>query len=244
MSVNIVVPEMGESIVDARIARWLKKEGDAVAVGEPLVELETDKVDVEVNAPQNGVLKQIAHAEGADVKIGDVLGTIAEGAATTPGRSSAARGRRTGPLTAAAPAAQPKSTNGRGVPATPSARKAAREQNVELSSVPAEGPRVTKADVDKRVRGREDRREAGSGQSRRARAEQGRGASAEAVDRPPIAAPSARVAHGRSDAQPEETRAHVEAPRDDRQAARRGAADRRDAHDVQRSRHERRDGAA
>ncbi len=80
MSVNIVVPEMGESIVDARIARWLKKEGDAVAVGEPLVELETDKVDVEVNAPQNGVLEQIAHAEGADVKIGDVLGTIAEGA--------------------------------------------------------------------------------------------------------------------------------------------------------------------
>ncbi len=83
MSVNIVVPEMGESIVDARVARWLKKEGDAVAVGEPLVELETDKVDVEVAAPQNGVLEQIAHAEGADVKIGDVLGTIAEGAGST-----------------------------------------------------------------------------------------------------------------------------------------------------------------
>jgi len=90
MSVNIVVPEMGESIVDARIARWLKKEGDAVAVGEPLVELETDKVDVEVNAPQNGVLKQIAHAEGADVKIGDVLGTIAEGAATATPAAAAA----------------------------------------------------------------------------------------------------------------------------------------------------------
>jgi 2-oxoglutarate dehydrogenase E2 component (dihydrolipoamide succinyltransferase) len=145
MSVNIVVPEMGESIVDARIARWLKKEGDAVAVGEPLVELETDKVDVEVNAPQNGVLKQIAHAEGADVKIGDVLGTIAEGAASpAPGPGAA---------TAASVAAQPKSTNGRAVPATPSARKAAREQNVELASVPREGPRVTKADVDKRASG-------------------------------------------------------------------------------------------
>ena len=111
MSVNIVVPEMGESIVDARIARWLKKEGDAVAVGEPLVELETDKVDVEVNAPQNGVLKQIAHAEGADVKIGDVLGTIAEGAGSTAAPAAPA------PAAAAPVAAQPKSdvpSNGSG----------------------------------------------------------------------------------------------------------------------------------
>ena len=146
MAVNIVVPEMGESIVDARIARWLKKEGDAVAVGEPLVELETDKVDVEVNAPQNGVLKQIAHAEGADVKIGDVLGTIAEGspAAAAPARVPPA------PSGTDAPA---KSTNGsgRGVPATPSARRAAREQDVELASVAAAGPRVTKADVEKKA---------------------------------------------------------------------------------------------
>ena len=151
MPVNIVVPEMGESIVDARIARWLKKEGEAVAVGEPLVELETDKVDVEVNAPQNGVLKQIAHAEGADVKIGDVLGTIAEGSSSTAGASPAVA-----PI-----AAQPKSVNGpvdgaqskRAIPATPSARRAAREQNVELANVPREGPRVTKADVDKQASG-------------------------------------------------------------------------------------------
>src|SRR5687768_11315506 len=79
MPANIVVPEMGESVVDARIAKWLKQEGDAVSVGEPLVELETDKVDVEVAAPQSGVLSKIAHATGADVKIGDVLGTISEG---------------------------------------------------------------------------------------------------------------------------------------------------------------------
>jgi 2-oxoglutarate dehydrogenase E2 component (dihydrolipoamide succinyltransferase) len=82
MSINIVVPEVGESIVDARVARWLKKEGDAVAAGEPLVELETDKVDVEVSAPRNGVLGKIAHGDGADVKIGDVLGTIEEGRST------------------------------------------------------------------------------------------------------------------------------------------------------------------
>ena len=90
MSVNIVVPEMGESIVDARVAKWLKHEGDTVAAGEPLVELETDKVDVEVSAPNAGVLEKIAHAKGADVKIGDVLGTIAAGVAAAPVSAPAA----------------------------------------------------------------------------------------------------------------------------------------------------------
>jgi 2-oxoglutarate dehydrogenase E2 component (dihydrolipoamide succinyltransferase) len=140
---NIVVPEMGESIVDARIAKWLKKEGDPVVVGEPLVELETDKVDVEVNAPQNGVLKSIAHAEGADVKIGDVLGMIDE--AASGGASSAA------PAAAPPAPATPKASKGAAVPATPSARKAAREQNVELAEVEAAGPRVTRADIDRRA---------------------------------------------------------------------------------------------
>ena len=78
MSVKIMVPEMGESVVDARVRRWLKQAGDAVTVGEPLVELETDKVDVEVSASKSGVLAAIAHPEGADVKIGDTLGTIDE----------------------------------------------------------------------------------------------------------------------------------------------------------------------
>ena len=143
MSANIVVPEMGESIVDARISRWLKNEGDAVAVGEPLVELETDKVDVEVAAPQNGILERIAHPAGTDVKIGEVLGTVKEGAA--PAAKSAA------PSAAPADAPAPK-TNGSGVAATPSARRAAREQDVELGSVKAEGPRVTKADIEKSAR--------------------------------------------------------------------------------------------
>jgi 2-oxoglutarate dehydrogenase E2 component (dihydrolipoamide succinyltransferase) len=133
MSTNIVVPEMGESIVDARVARWLKQPGDVVAAGEALVELETDKVDVEVSAPQAGVLESIAHAAGTDVKIGAVLGTIApaSGAAAVAAAATAP----------AAPGPSP------AVAATPSARKAAREQNVELATVKAEGPRVTKADV-------------------------------------------------------------------------------------------------
>jgi 2-oxoglutarate dehydrogenase E2 component (dihydrolipoamide succinyltransferase) len=141
MPVNIVVPEMGESIVDARIARWLKREGESVSAGEPLVELETDKVDVEVAAPKSGVLERISHNAGADVKIGEVLGTIAEGAAPSAGTPP--------PGAAATPVPGAKAAPSATVPATPSARKAAREQNVELAAVKAAGPRVTKADVDK-----------------------------------------------------------------------------------------------
>jgi 2-oxoglutarate dehydrogenase E2 component (dihydrolipoamide succinyltransferase) len=138
MPVNIVVPEMGESIVDARVARWLKNEGDAVSTGEPLVELETDKVDVEVSATQNGVLQKITQPAGADVKIGEVLGVIGDGAAA----AAAPAGKSPEAAAKAAPAAP-------SVAATPSARKAAREQNVDLSTVKPEGPRVTKADIDR-----------------------------------------------------------------------------------------------
>ncbi len=137
MPVNIVVPEMGESIVDARVARWLKNEGDVVSTGEPLVELETDKVDVEVSATQNGVLQKITQLAGSDVKIGEVLGVVGD-VGSVPAPAAAA------PAAAASAPAQPAA-----VAATPSARKAAREQNVDLTSVKAEGPRVTKADVDK-----------------------------------------------------------------------------------------------
>jgi 2-oxoglutarate dehydrogenase E2 component (dihydrolipoamide succinyltransferase) len=134
MSSNIVVPEMGESIVDARIAKWLKQEGDAVSVGEPLVELETDKVDVEVSAPQSGVLSKIAHATGADVKIGDVLGIVSEG------KGQRAEGKGKDAATAEAPAKA-------AVAATPAARRLARQEDVDLSKVKSEGPRVTPDDV-------------------------------------------------------------------------------------------------
>ena len=79
MPANVVVPEVGESIVDARVAKWLKKEGDAVNVGDALVELETDKIDLEVAAPQAGVLGRITQGDGADVKVGDVIGVIEDG---------------------------------------------------------------------------------------------------------------------------------------------------------------------
>ena len=99
---NIVVPQLGESVIEARIARWLKKEGDAVAAGDPLVELETDKIDLEVNAESAGVLSRIERKDGEDVKVGEVLGVIEEG----PSSSSAAprHANQANPLNAVQPA--------------------------------------------------------------------------------------------------------------------------------------------
>jgi 2-oxoglutarate dehydrogenase E2 component (dihydrolipoamide succinyltransferase) len=155
MPVNIVVPEVGESIVDARVAKWLKKAGDTVAAGEPVVELETDKVDVEVAAPRAGVIASIAHGDGADVKIGDVLGTIDGGPGVESAASPAAKSAGSPPVkNAGSPAGKstaspPAAATAPAVAATPSARKTARENDVELSSVKADGPRVTKADVER-----------------------------------------------------------------------------------------------
>jgi 2-oxoglutarate dehydrogenase E2 component (dihydrolipoamide succinyltransferase) len=160
MSTQIVVPEVGESIADARVARWLKKEGDRVAAGEPVVELETDKVDVEVAAPKAGVIEKIAHGDGADVKIGDVLGTIADGgdaAATAtpanapPAAKTAAAAPPTAPAPTSAPASKPRPSNEAksAPPATPSARRLAREQNIDVGAVQPSGPRVTKSDVER-----------------------------------------------------------------------------------------------
>jgi 2-oxoglutarate dehydrogenase E2 component (dihydrolipoamide succinyltransferase) len=154
MATNIVVPEMGESIVDARVAKWLKNEGDPVAVGEALVELETDKVDVEVSAPKGGVLAKIAHGKGDDVKIGDVLGTIEEGAKgaakAEPAKGAAAEPPEAVKGQARAKGAEDAEGSGKGVTAvaaTPSVRRAARAQRVELEDAGADGPRVTKKDV-------------------------------------------------------------------------------------------------
>ncbi|MEO3472393.1 2-oxoglutarate dehydrogenase complex dihydrolipoyllysine-residue succinyltransferase [Roseomonas sp. CAU 1739] len=87
---DILVPTLGESVSTATVARWLKKAGEAVAADEPLVELETDKVTVEVNAPSAGVLEVIAAAEGAEVGPGAVLGSIAAGGAAAAAPKPAA----------------------------------------------------------------------------------------------------------------------------------------------------------
>ena len=79
MAVEIHVPELGESVADATVGRWLKQEGEAVKSGEPLVELETDKINFEVEAEQDGVLESIAKGEGETVNVGEVIGTLGEG---------------------------------------------------------------------------------------------------------------------------------------------------------------------
>ncbi len=132
---NIVVPELGESVVEARVARWLKKEGDQVALGEALVELETEKIDLEVSADRAGVLTAIKHAEGADVKVGVVLAEL--------DRSKAAAAATAPP----APAAPAPATESAAPKATPAAKNVAKQHAVSLAAVPASGPRVTKQDV-------------------------------------------------------------------------------------------------
>ncbi|TAK13342.1 MAG: 2-oxoglutarate dehydrogenase complex dihydrolipoyllysine-residue succinyltransferase [Acidobacteria bacterium] len=146
MATDIVVPEMGESIVDARVAKWFKKEGDPVVVGEPLVELETDKVDIEVAAPQSGTLARIAFGQGSDVKIGDVLGAVAEGSGAAAGGSYTRAERSYAAAEGSDAGAE------RSVPATPSARKAARESKIDIAAVTTSGPRVTRDDVAKAAR--------------------------------------------------------------------------------------------
>src|SRR4051812_34977333 len=94
---NIVVPELGESVVEARVARWLKKEGDRVEVGDAVVELETEKIDLEVNAERAGVISSIKRQEGEDVKIGELLAVLDEsgvggGAGAASGTASAGSG--------------------------------------------------------------------------------------------------------------------------------------------------------
>ncbi len=156
MPSNIVVPEVGESIVDARVAKWLRNEGDAVAVGEPLVELETDKIDVEVAAPQAGVLARIDRRDGDDVKVGEVLGVIEDAAAGAGQKAEPAAKHDAAapkPVEAkAAPAAKPAPEKTR---STPTARKAAEEHEVDLSRVRGSGDagRVMRRDVEQAAAG-------------------------------------------------------------------------------------------
>ncbi len=154
---NIIVPEVGESIVDARIAKWLRKEGDVVSAGDPLVELETDKIDLEVGAPQAGVLARIDRKDGDDVKVGEVLGVIEEGAArasapaATPAAAPAAAPAKE---KAAAPQPAPPQpaagAEARSPRATPTARNAAEKHEVDLSQVrgSGDGGRVMRRDVE------------------------------------------------------------------------------------------------
>jgi len=142
--INIVVPQLGESVVEARIARWLKKEGDHVDIGEPVVELETEKIDLEVSAERAGVIASIKRREGEDVKIGELLATVDDSAVGSNG------GRKPSAAAAAAPApAQKEIAADEAARSTPAARRMAKEHAVSLDAIQGSGPggRVMKQDV-------------------------------------------------------------------------------------------------
>ena len=135
MAIEIRVPTLGESISEATVGKWFKKAGETVRADEPLVELETDKVTLEVNAPGAGVLSEITAETGQTVAIGALLGQLSGGA--------------TAPAAAPAPAAAAKAAPKTAMPPAPSAAKIAAEDRIDLSSVAGSGRRgqVLKGDV-------------------------------------------------------------------------------------------------
>ena len=151
MSVEIKVPTLGESITEAVIGKWLKKVGDSVATDEAVAVLETDKVTIDVQAPQAGKLESIAVAEGGKVKIGDTLGQIAAGA----GSATAAPAKTSAPAPVSAEVAAksaPAAANGAAGPApTPVARAMAADKGVDPASIQGSGVngRVMKGDVER-----------------------------------------------------------------------------------------------
>jgi 2-oxoglutarate dehydrogenase E2 component (dihydrolipoamide succinyltransferase) len=145
MPVEIRVPEMGESVVEATVGRWLKREGETVTVGELLVSLETDKVNMDVAAPDSGVLERILRPEGETVKPEEALGVIGE-AAAADGRAA---GQGAAPSAGAAlPSAEGEAQEE--VRASPLAQRVADELHVNIADVPPTGPggRVTREDVE------------------------------------------------------------------------------------------------
>jgi 2-oxoglutarate dehydrogenase E2 component (dihydrolipoamide succinyltransferase) len=180
MSVVVTLPQLGESVVEGTVARWLVKEGDRVERDQPLVEVTTDKVDAEIPAPEAGVIEAILVPEGATVPVGGELARIGAGAAASTARSAPAPAAR--PNEPAAPQRAPRAPE----PArpTPAARRAAADAGVDLAGVEATGPagRIRRADVE------------------RAGRERPAPAPAVAAPPPPAAPKPARAARARTDA--------------------------------------------
>ena len=170
MADEIHVPELGESVADATVGRWLKQEGEAVSAGDALVELETDKINFEVEAEQDGVLESIAKAEGDTVTVGEVIGTLGEGNGSAPQQEETeapeeasgeeAAEEQPEPEAESEPEARPSAeeANGHredgGGRASPSVRKLAEEYGVQLAEVEGSGSggRITRDDVERLIR--------------------------------------------------------------------------------------------
>ncbi len=155
MATEIKVPTLGESVTEATVAKWMKQAGDGVAVDEPLVELETDKVTLEVNAQTAGTLAEIMVAEGATVEVGAILGMIAEGAVAAPAAPAPAAPAPAAPAPTAAAAAPAPAPAPAAVPSaqvqvlSPAVRRLVEEHNLNPAKIAASGKdgRLVKADV-------------------------------------------------------------------------------------------------
>src|SRR3954451_24586813 len=165
MPTDIVMPQMGESIVEGTITKWLKKPGDKIQRDEPLFEISTDKVDAEIPAPASGVLQDIKVTEGTTVQVNTVVGTIASDGEGAGVKAAPAPEKKAVPAAAPAqppaPAPQADGSPVASAPATarhdedeharssPLVRKIAREHNVDLSQVEGSGlgGRITKQDI-------------------------------------------------------------------------------------------------
>src|ERR1700733_9501821 len=167
MAVDVIMPQMGESIFEGTITKWLKKAGDKIERDEPLFEISTDKVDAEIPSPSAGVLKEIKVAEGQTVPIQTVVAVIeasdgasssapaaapAKPAASAPAPPPAAKSAAPAP---AAPQQQTAASSGEKVRSSPLVRKIARENNIDVSQVPGTGAggRVSKSDILSAVQG-------------------------------------------------------------------------------------------
>jgi len=168
MDIKILVPSMGESIVEATVVHWYKKVGESVQTGEPLLELETNKANLDIGAEQSGVLTSIDKPEGQDVRVGETLGVITAGeAAKAPPAPQPQRQAAAQPVAAPQASAQPATPPEEQTPAaaapeksteaapeekvTPVARRIAQENNLDLSQIRGSGPggKVLKEDVEK-----------------------------------------------------------------------------------------------
>ncbi|MEO1399447.1 MAG: biotin/lipoyl-containing protein, partial [Pseudomonadota bacterium] len=149
MAIEIRVPTLGESVTEATVGQWFKKPGEAVKVDEPLVELETDKVTVEVPAPSAGVLEQIVVNEGDTVEVGAILGALNEGGEASASAPAAAPAQSPQPTAPAPAPAAPASNGGTSMPPSPAARKALDESGISADAVAGSGKRgqVLKHDV-------------------------------------------------------------------------------------------------
>ena len=151
MFIELIVPTLGESITEATVSKWLKKIGEPFEIDEPLVEIETDKITVEVPAPSAGVLSKIKVKEGKDVSIGGVLGIISESDGTTPPREkkqSQTKVVKEDP-TKTKPDLNNQSNLKKDSKLSPSVKKILEENNLDSSKVKSsrEDGRLTKADI-------------------------------------------------------------------------------------------------